>query len=322
MKRSRKLGWSELRVGMLVLVGLIVLMVVILQLGRTTGFFRKTVTYRVLLESAEGLKQGDVVRVAGVDKGNVRRVRFVPPPSPGERGKIEVILEVDAAVAEWVRRDSVVTIGTMGLLGDKFAEVSLGDPIKPAVEPGGTIEGRSEIEFRRLLSGGATTLVTLEETLQGVRRVVASIERGEGTFGRLVRDPALYRSLREAASHIEGVSDRIRRGEGTLGKLAQDPALYDDLRAAAAQIRRFLGRLEQGALGKLAEDPALYQDLRNAAARLDRILGRLEKGEGTVGKLLQDDQLHRQLSELARNLDLLVKDIRENPQRYFKFSLF
>jgi phospholipid/cholesterol/gamma-HCH transport system substrate-binding protein len=80
--------------------------------------------------------------------------------------------------------------------------------------------------------------------------------------------------------------------------------------------------LEQGTLGKLAEDPALYQDLRNAASRLDRILGRLEKGEGTAGKLLQDDQLHRQLSELARDLDLLVKDIRENPQRYFKFSLF
>ncbi len=322
MKRSRSLAWSQLWVGILVLVSLLLLMVAILQLGRSTGIFKKTVLYKVFMDSADGLKQGDVVRVAGVDKGNVRSVRFAPPVRPGERGKIEIVLEVDAGVTDWIRQDSVVTIGTMGLLGDKFAEVSLGDPTKSAIEPGGMIEGRSEIELRKLLTGGATTIETLDATLQGVRRVVASIERGEGTFGRLVRDPALYRSLREAAGHLEGVAERLQRGEGTLGKLTQDPALYDDLRTAAAQIRRFLSGLEKGTIGKLAEDPAIYQDLRNATARLDRILGRLEKGEGTAGKLLQDEQLHRQLTELARDLDLLVKDIRENPQRYFKFSLF
>jgi phospholipid/cholesterol/gamma-HCH transport system substrate-binding protein len=62
--------------------------------------------------------------------------------------------------------------------------------------------------------------------------------------------------------------------------------------------------------------------LETTTESLNSVLAKVKNGEGTLGKLVQDDRLYNHMDSLSMNLNLLVKDLRENPQRYVKLSLF
>ena len=83
------------------------------------------------------------------------------------------------------------------------------------------------------------------------------------------------------------------------------------------------------ALCRLLADRGFYDKGMNLIDRADRslssleeITSRLQRGEGTAGKLLSDKELYDKLNRMVDDLDLLVRDIKENPKRYLKFSLF
>ena len=71
------------------------------------------------------------------------------------------------------------------------------------------------------------------------------IEKGDGTLGRLSKDPALYDSGRRAMEKFAGFVDQIDKGEGTLGRLVKDPALYNNLNQSSAEIAKFIYDLRQ-----------------------------------------------------------------------------
>ena len=78
----------------------------------------------------------------------------------------------------------------------------------------------------------------------------------------------------------------------------------------------------QGTLDRLVEDPQLYENLTQASSRLSAILQRVEKGEGTAGSLIRDEEMAKELKDTIRELKELTADIRKNPKKYFKFSVF
>jgi phospholipid/cholesterol/gamma-HCH transport system substrate-binding protein len=116
---------------------------------------------------------------------------------------------------------------------------------------------------------------------------------------------------------------KVERGEGTVGKLVADQALYDRASKAAAGLNELAGRLNnpQGTLIKLA-DPALYAKLEHLTARGETLLSKLERGEGTVGKLVSSDDLYVRADKLLTDVEELVADIKKNPKKYLKLSVF
>jgi phospholipid/cholesterol/gamma-HCH transport system substrate-binding protein len=64
------------------------------------------------------------------------------------------------------------------------------------------------------------------------------------------------------------------------------------------------------------------ENLRSTTQSLDIVLNKIEKGQGTIGKLVQEEKLYNDIDSLASNLNLLVKDLRENPGKYVKVSVF
>jgi phospholipid/cholesterol/gamma-HCH transport system substrate-binding protein len=93
---------------------------------------------------------------------------------------------------------------------------------------------------------------------------------------------------------------------------------------------------ENGTLQKLVENAELYDNLNRGSLALASILSRIDQGQGTAGALLRDDELFREAKEaigklkrlademdgLSAELRALTKDIKENPKKYFKFSIF
>jgi phospholipid/cholesterol/gamma-HCH transport system substrate-binding protein len=71
-----------------------------------------------------------------------------------------------------------------------------------------------------------------------------------------------------------------------------------------------------------ADIQGTFSHINETLIELETVLAKINNGEGSVGMLLNDDSLYVELDRSAKELNLLLKDIRENPKRYVKFSLF
>ena len=149
----------------------------------------------------------------------------------------------------------------------------------------------------------------------------------------MINDPKLYNDLEASIGSIQSTLATVEKGEGTVGKLVHDQEIYDRINKAAARLDTVSERLDKvtaqiesgkGTVGKLIYDDSLHNDFTSAVASLKSISERLDRGEGTAGKLLHDDQLYNNLNALSSESVKLLYDFRQNPKKYLsvKVALF
>src|SRR5262245_26599414 len=124
MAQRRSLAWTELRVGILVIVSFFLLAVAIFYIGGESGIFTEKYNILVYFENANGLRSGAEVWLEGVTIGNVSAVRISREADPNK--SVEAELRLDERYRNIIRTDSKVTIGTIGLLGDKNVDITRG----------------------------------------------------------------------------------------------------------------------------------------------------------------------------------------------------
>ncbi len=185
----------------------------------------------------------------------------------------------------------------------------------------------------------------LNKVAQTFSLVAEEIRTSQGTLKMLIDDPSLYKKMVEAASHLEETTRTFKESSGTLKRLVEDPSIYDKTLEAASHIEAFSKKMEafsekmeafstklnenQGSLKKFIDDPALYDNLNHGAKQLSSVFEQIDKGEGLATAFLRNKELVRELDETlvqfkktSQELEALVKDIKTNPKRYLKFSIF
>src|ERR1044071_4929715 len=124
MAQRRSLAWTELRVGMLVIVSFLLLAVAIFYVSGSSGFLTPKYTITAYFASANGLRNGGEIWLEGVTVGNVRDVRISTETDPNKSVAVE--MKIDKRFQNIIRSDSQVSIETKGLLGDNIVEISKG----------------------------------------------------------------------------------------------------------------------------------------------------------------------------------------------------
>jgi phospholipid/cholesterol/gamma-HCH transport system substrate-binding protein len=168
-----------------------------------------------------GLAIGDKVHLQGMDAGVVESIK--PPPAPGK--PIQVVLKIDARLHPLIRSDAIASIATNGVVGPKIVEIIPGSPDAPPLPDGGALAAESPIELADLLHDARTAMKRLEEVastaetgLSEINGIAASINRGEGTLGKLVRDDAAYTQVLELAERgqrtVEALDDNLSAVKG------------------------------------------------------------------------------------------------------------
>lgn len=274
----------QLRVGVFILVALGVFVVLVYLFGTQAGLFERR--YRLVAEFSNigGLIEGATVRLAGVPVGRVSEVRL-----PGEgAGKVQVELSISQRVRDRIRRDSVARIETLGLLGDKLVEISLGSPEAPSLREGEILQTEEPQDPRQLLAQGAVLLANLQDASEQLAQALGTLAES----GAIEEVAGAARSLRALATEIE-------RGQGLLHGLIYDEEGGRLLHEAGETARR-LGRIAREVEEGKGPLHALIYGESTALARLDqfldttqRLLGRVERGEGTLGLLLQSEEAAR-----------------------------
>ena len=116
----------------------------------------------------------------------------------------------------------------------------------------------------------------------------------------------------------------LQEGQGTAGKLLKDPALYDEAHKTIAGPAQAGGRSErrQGHRRQAAQERRAAQPVVGyASPRSTSMLDKVNSGQGTIGQLLVNQQLYDNLNGATREMHLLMKDFRANPKKFLRIKL-
>ncbi|MFQ5960469.1 MAG: MlaD family protein [Candidatus Methylomirabilales bacterium] len=264
----------KLRVGIFVLLLLLLFIAFVLTIGSQTRLFEDQYILRAAFDDVQGLTVGAPVRLAGLNVGAVQRVVFSPDPTDS---RVHVEVTIDRGFQSRIRKDSQATIGTVGLVGDKVFDITVGSEAGKVLQPGEFLETQEPVDFARLLAQGGDMLEGLASASRTLDAVLQKIEEGRGLLPALITDEAggeLVRDLARTAKSLRTITEQAEKGEGLLGAMLTDPTGAETV-----------------------------QDLRRVAANLKEITDALAEGEGTLGALIQDPTVYEDLSSLLRGAE-------------------
>src|SRR5438477_3029525 len=167
------------RVGIIVFAALVIFGGIILTIGGKSGFFLARTSYFARFPNTQGLIEGNQVRLAGVSVGAVRKIEV--PKRPGE--DLTIHFDIERRYQHLVKTDSRVEIKTIGLLGDKYLEVTMGSPEKPDLEPDHEIMAFRGAEIDKILAGSGDLVDNVVAITKSLKVILGRTERGEGFLG-------------------------------------------------------------------------------------------------------------------------------------------
>jgi phospholipid/cholesterol/gamma-HCH transport system substrate-binding protein len=353
MPKKKTLTYSDLRVGIVVAIAVGVFMFVTVYITREGGlpFFGGQYTIYSYLKDINGLKAGAPVHLSGVEVGAVSRVEFAEPGAPAP---VKVTLRLRSDIQERVTTNSLVTVGSLGVLGEKMVDIDPGPPGGTVIGDGQAVPGeaagdpikgiladasRTVKDVRDLIGGiqegkGTMGLILKREELyqkltgfaDKARELLARMDRTEGTLGKLINDPAFYDNLNELSKGMNEIVAKVQRGEGGLGRLLNDEKVAESLTGVLQNLNAVSQRLAEGdgTMSALIRERELYDKVNSLSGNLEGITARLDRGDGTAGRLLHDRELYDNLNHTVGELQGLLKDVRADPKKYLriKVSLF
>ncbi len=311
MKRSNKVKWGEIKVGVIITIAIFVLLWASFS-GGGTSIFDKKIRYVAYFDNVSGLVKGAPVWIAGVEVGNVQSITFVNLDSAGQ---IEIKLRVKEAVANMITIDARIRLGTIGLLGDKYMEIIPGTLGKPRIAEDGAIRTDAAGDMAAIMSEGEELVTTSRKVMSNLGNITEQIKNGDGTVGQLVTDKQLYTELTSLIASMTVLIDDLQKNQARITLAIEN--ISSDLEGISAKANS-----SGGTIGKMLGDPGMYDNLHSSAGRIDSILSKINRGQGTAGAIVNDDELYQEIKNLIVRIENLVTDIEKNPRKYFKFSVF
>ena len=289
MDRDRRLS---LTVGVFALVAIGTLAVAILSLSSQRGIWKARYRLEAHFDNVGGLISGAPVWLAGNPVGHVRSVEFGARDSGAMA--VTAVLEIEKEVQERIRGDSVATVGTMGVLGDRYVEIGFGSPDTPALADGDEIATADPVDINRALAEGSLAVGQIRDLasnlnvvlktfndasgaqhltgfLTDMREIGNEVKQGNGLMHSLIYDQYQgggVESIENSLATLEGILTEIRHGDGLMHSLIYDAPTEQDVLLqvveAGARLNGILGKIDsgQGTLGLLVNDPTLYEDLK------------------------------------------------------------
>jgi phospholipid/cholesterol/gamma-HCH transport system substrate-binding protein len=231
--------------GAFVVIGALLFTLALFMIGERRLLFTKRYTVYTELASLGQLENGAVVRVSGMDAGEVSEIRI--PDSPSQKFRIR--MEVREDMRQLVRTDSVATPQTEGLVGAIYVNIGAGSDAAPIVPEGGMIAGHDPFQISDLLEQASESVKLISDTVQSLRgdaetavkQIALTAEDAHGLVQDIRPDiTAIAHNGALISANTNEVLASIKEGKGTLGKLVNDDALYQQAREIATQAQAIM----------------------------------------------------------------------------------
>jgi phospholipid/cholesterol/gamma-HCH transport system substrate-binding protein len=256
-----------------------------------------------------GLDEKSAVRVAGVRVGKVGRIRVDP-----KTGKAVVELQIDPDVT--LREGAVPQIANLGLLGEKYVELSPGPIGAPPLPAGAVLKGDVPVGFDEITRLGRDIEVQIKEISTSLNRSLGGAE-GEERLRTIVENVRLITDdLRVLVNSNRGNVD------STLANFKEFSAMMTKL---VDRVDRLVESNQENVTQGIANIREISKKLESTADNLNQITGKIESGQGTVGKLVQSEETHKNLNDtlvaVKSGVDGLNKALGAVQRTHFDFGM-
>src|SRR3954470_4800369 len=326
MPSKDKVGFAQLKVGVLAIVALACVTLIVFLLTGNASWFKKQIPLHVYTSDAAGLNPGSPVRINGIQAGSVKKVVLSGETNPQRIIRVDFV--VDEEMRKQIPSDSIASISSDNLLGStKFLQINKGT--RPElIQPDTTVKSADTRQFDALIQQGYNVLDSLQVILGKVQDIVGQVEVGKGTIGKLLVDETLYTSLQATVNQVQMLTTNLNSKKGTIGALINDETLYNQVQGVVARIDALTADLQagKGTAGLLLKDPKVYNQVDSSLEQINTLLTGINKGKGTLGQLVSNDKAARQLSDALDKVNVTLDKVNSgqgtigqllvNPQLY------
>jgi len=275
---------TEAKVGAITLIGFALLAYMVIRLG-DFSFGEKGYPLKAVFSQVGGLKEGNVVRFAGVEVGQVDAVQ---PVADG----VEVRLRINPGVK--IPAGSTFAIGTDGLLGEKYVNITPPQTLSSYLEPNAVVHGEDAQNLDQLVS-------TADKTLVEVQKLVHSLNDVLG-------DEKVKEALKATALNAKDITERLDELSTVMARMAvnneQDVnSMVRNLRLMSGDLRDVAGRVDK-MVAAVDNNGQTAEDLREAIGNLKSTSVRVEKIAASFEGVATDP-------DTAQNIKVTLKNARE-----------
>ena len=318
---DHRVSLKQFKIGLTVFAGIVIFIIMMFVVGSESNTFTPTYTIRLFLPNISGLADGSMVSLGGLKIGNVTKMDF--GERDGRQGVI-ITVKIRTVYQPQITAGSVASVKTIGMLGDKFVDISIGTAADPPLRDGDFITVKPTVELSDVMEQFTGVISDVAATASNAHAISDAIRHGRGAAGRLLCDDTAAGELADIISNLRRASTALTARNNTLGRLMQDDALYATLDRTAANLSSLSDSLRagRGTAGRLLTSDTLYDALRSISRRMDAVLAKMGSDSSSVGPLLNSTASLQQLSALVTNINALVADIKEHPKKYVHLSIF
>ena len=312
---------KEVIVGFLFVAALTILIWGIMYLKGTEMFRNRMIIYAVY-DKVNGLVPANPVTINGLKVGQVKSLSF----SKENPRKIIAVLYINNADYP-IPVNSVARIYSADLMGSKEIDIVLGDsPVM--LKNGDTLVSATEatlgesvnqqlaplkVKAENLISSIDTLATVMNHLLNKNTRndLVEAIEHVKETLENLAHTTmnldtlmsSQRNNLARIINNVESISSNLKKNNDKITNILEN---FSDVSDSIAK----------------ANIPATFSQVNKTLADLDAVIGKINRGEGSLGLLVNDQKLYNEVEKAARDLNLLLEDIKANPKKYVKVSVF
>jgi phospholipid/cholesterol/gamma-HCH transport system substrate-binding protein len=314
MPSLQEVRWSQLKVGLIVLVSSLLLIALIFLMTASNGlsFFSHRISAVTYFENSAGLKPGAEVNLQGVTIGTVKSVT-IDPSSARKLTPVRVLMQMDSKYTGRVRKDSLVSLSTIGVLGDTVVDINSQVATGPPIQSGDELKTTETPDLQDVVKASQGTIESLNVILAKLNSIVDNLQTGKGTFGQLINNPDLYNKfsattddLHKLAVNLNGV---LSDDQNSVGKLIHDKGeLYGHVNHTLATLDSIVSDVQsgKGSLGILLKDPEVANNLNHSLADLRTILDDANAGKGGLGLMVKDPAFAGKLNNTLTQIDSIV----------------
>ncbi|WP_448697598.1 MlaD family protein [Mucilaginibacter sp. AW1-3] len=283
-------------VGIFIVLGLLVFALAIFTLGGQKKTFAKNIHVSAIFDDVAGLKKGNAVWFSGVNVGTISSIKFTGT------SQVDVEMNVDQNVQQYIHRNATVKLSSDGLIGNKIIVIDGGSPQAPMVEDGAVLQAEKLLSTDDIMKTLQQNNQNLLAITSDFKKISSNIAQGKGLVGALMTDSALALKFRgivvnlnnttastaHMATELNRFSDKLNTKGGLTDKMLTDTAVFAQLKASVDQLK---------------------QTTKNASElteNLNRASNKLNTTDNVIGVLLNDP---KQAEQAKNTLDYLNQSV-------------
>lgn len=303
---------TEIKVG-LVGLGILILLFFGIKFLKGIDIFNKEVSYHVLYKDVSGMHESNYIYLNGMKVGYIKDIKAMDNRAENFLVTISISSKVN------MTKDSKIVLFNADMLGSKALRLELGHG--ELLHKGDTITGEIEVGMLDKLGTAITPMAENLDSILSATKSILNQQNRDNIQRTLANLESTSRKLNDISQQFDSLIDSEKNKIKNI--IANTESITTNLKDNNERLSNIISRIDQITdTVAQANIGSTLSETSRTIERLNKVLGIIENGKGNLGLLINDEGLYRNLNESARKLDALIEDIKANPKKYVKISVF